>query len=332
MNPQDPQTPTPVPAEVPETPQTPPQPSVPPTVSGAELPKTVIEPTQAPPAAADPTADLPVAAHMEGPPPQTAAPSTPANPDAAFAAAPQTMATPPVDPTQAAANPALPPASPIMTQSDMLAATQPKRNRKKPLIIGGGVLAVALVAVVALAFMNVISVPFIGGNLKTVTYDNGEGNTYKLKFLKDHTIETDDNMAFSTSSSQKYLKSKPFGDNKYGLVVGVASEEVGSEDEQEVEQLKTCSGDGYGVALEVDTKKLGKVTLCNITFLGDDYKDLVYIGVFEHEGKFHAVAVAPDVDSSSVATAEEAKKLAEEASLKKYESEIKKIVASINPQ
>lgn len=337
MNPQDQQPVNPTPENTPETPVSPPQPEATQAVSGSEVPKTVIEPTQAPPAASDPTADLPVAAHMEGPPPQTT-PSGPANPDAAFAttpaAQPEAVATPPVDPNQPQPASPAPAGTPVMSQSDVMAAAKPGRKFKMPLLIGGGVFAAAIVTVVALGLTGVLALPFLGGNLKSVTYDNGDGNTYKVKFFKEHEVKSADgsSMSLAASGDQKFLESKPVGEDKYGIVLAIGSEEVTDADKGEVENFKSCTGEGYQKAFDVDTKKFGKVNMCSISFFGDEYKDMVYIGVGEQNGKFHLISVASAVDSSSAGSMDDIKKLAEEASIAKRQADIKKIIASIDPQ
>lgn len=329
MNPQDQQNPNPLPANAPEAPVSA-APTGPAVMNGSELPKTVIAPTQAPPQEAP--ADLPVAAHMEGPPPAQTTPP-PSNPNAAFSSQP---VAPAPTPTPAFGLPAPQAgATPVITQSDMMAAATPKRRLKKPLIIGGGVFAAAVVAVAVLTFTGILSLPFIGGNLKSVTYDNGLGNTYKLKFFADHDIKSANDTSSSdifSEDGQKALISKAGGSYKHGVALSIYSEEINDSDKEDINKLKDCNLSGYSKAFEASNKHVGKIAMCSIELFGDDYKDLLYIGVFEHNGKAHGVIIASDVDSSTSSNDDEAKKLAQDASLADHQNDLKKILASINPQ
>ena len=74
------------------------------------------------------------------------------------------------------------------------------------------------------------------------------------------------------------------------------------------------------------------MNVCRATIFGDELKDIMYMAAFEHNGKGHVVVVVPNIDVDNISSESEAKKLAEEASLVRHQDDIKKIIASIDPQ
>jgi hypothetical protein len=382
-----------------------PEPSL---VNGDSVPKTVISPTQSLPV--EEQAELPVAAHMAGPPP-AAKPLRHPNPDAAFAAPPALTPSPsplpntlppellhqpvaesqlvdggsitktvvaptqpaplmdmtentddvvdqphltsvaqPVSPPPPVTTPiagsdqsgnfavspansvpsALPPGNvPILTQSQILATVKPERDLKKfikPAIqTGVGLVFIGIILAILVA-TNIIGL----GKLKSITYDNAKGDTYKLKFYSKYsTKDISGSESPAGEDGLKMLVSKTSYADKYPITLIIQGAGLNSSSDTSYNGLKDCGS--AKKAFEVEIKSLEQtVNVCSVEFGG--LKDVMYIGVFKDENKAHVFWIMPDADFKSVQSdPKKAAELITKTSLKEYQDDLQEILSSIEP-
>lgn len=271
-----------------------------------------------------PTAPAPLPAPIVPP----AAPMPPAPTPTTQSPEPITPVTPP--PTQPAPVPAQgqthAPITPL-TQADF--AAMAKKNRKPKRII----LAVLIIAILAGAAYLVYASGLLGG-MKTVEYNNGQGQTYSLKFYaQNKTDSLKTSAAGSGSEGSKALIAKKGKDGKAPLSVYIDSLSSGYSDSSETtskayDNNSKCLGE-TPVGKTYNEWAGSDVYICDA--VNDDEIELIYYSTFKKGNELLYVLVMQDIDYESMDSSEKAKDILKTVGLEVYDEEIKQIIGSIKP-
>lgn len=240
------------------------------------------------------------------------------------------VAEPPAQQQPAPAQPgAVPPSPAPVTQADFMALAKKERKWSwKPFIKAGALLSVVAV-LAALYFAGLL--PF--SQFKTVTYDNGVGSTYKLKFYARHTTEPSGqglpggDALGSNGKFPKYaLVSKVTKDKRAPLKVIIQDKDiVGAEGAYD--NNANCGGKepittSYNKFAGTDVK------VCDF-FSGTDSENIMYLATFKKDSRLFIVMFMQSFDAN-FSNREEAAELLKKVNLTAYKDDIKKIAGSIS--
>ncbi len=226
---------------------------------------------------------------------------------------PPTLATPNIQ--QSAGRPYS--SSPSFSQTDAI-AEESKRIRKRRLFIGGGVF-VGLIALVVVGFIAYSSL--LG--FKTVTYDNGKGAKFQLKFYSQYTVKN-----AASSSGLQELASKVSKNGLYPLIISISKAP-----QKPSPSLLNCSGTGISsTALQITNKPTNNtVNICSID-QGQSTNPILYVGALQAGNSYYAVLINQDVNIQQVTSSEQnAQAGIKKIGLSAYNDDVTTIVSSIKP-
>jgi hypothetical protein len=228
---------------------------------------------------------------------------------------------PPPPPISQNSQPTITPAQQYPVSASQLGLTQPKDNffdfNLKKLIVPAAITVVLLGSLLtALVLTNVVGLT----EFKTINYDNAKGQHYKLKFYSRYSSDT-------TQSGTKQLIAKSSTSGKFPLNFLISSGDIKGYD-----RLRDCVG--FSKAFDVQNDKLNqKISVCNAidgTVGGRSTKGTVYIAGFTHDNKVHIITISQDYGSADLTSQSDAQETLKKFGLEVYQSDIEKIVSSIN--
>ena len=302
VNPNPSPSPTPPPSEVPSAPTPPPTPLV--------TPEAPSPPPQEPMPVSVPTAE-----------PESVSVTSPTTPLAS-----PTPTTPGV--VTAQPQPQTPqPAGPV-TQADFMALAKKDRNPKKWFAALGAVIVVVGV-VAALHFTGIFPLT----KFKTVSYDNGKGSTYSVKFYSKYKVEKAGDLEKQFGDAANVLAAKQGKDGKAPmqmLISDASTKELGGSGYLEI--LTNCNKKDPVVKVYNEASKKD-VLVCDFgNILGgtSDLDNVIYSAFFNQGDRsvivlFLSTAINEDALTSSA----KAKEALEKAKLDVYKDDIGKIVGSV---
>jgi hypothetical protein len=198
--------------------------------------------------------------------------------------------------------------------------------KKVAIIIPTSILVVGVLA--ALLLSGVIPLQ----KFKTVTYDNGQSSTFKLKFYSKYRITTQDtksqdliNPDLTNTKTLNQLTSKVSVNDKLPVALTM---------------WNTTFTEGYNVwksctsraptAFSAYNKTLNtSINACSVT---TDNKDIMYLGVAKVDDRHMLIfIVTQDIDFARVKDQAYAKSVLEKAGLQDYQNDLKTIIGSIQP-
>ncbi|GEM_PF-4515059 len=242
---------------------------------------------------------------------------SPAPPDQAMNAAPQALEAPAPQVTNQVVGQQTSPLPPGFSQADAR-AQEKKRTRKRRLIIGGAVFA----SLIILAIVGLIAYPSLL-KFKTVTYDNGKGTTFQLKFYAHYTIKP----APGGDGFQE-IASKTGTNGLYPLAINISKTA-----KKPAAAILNCTGAGVTDALQVLNKPSGNIVhICAINEQGAPSKLALYLGILQSGSDYYALVIDQDVNLQQLTSS----KQSAQAGLGKinilaYHDAITTIVSSIKP-
>jgi hypothetical protein len=188
-------------------------------------------------------------------------------------------------------------------------------------IVGASILLVVLIALYA---TNIIGF----GTFKSITYKNGRGDTYQLKFYSKYATESTTNK--TTDETMKTLVSKVSVDGKFPIFLMAYSE-----DGNNMRGYKDCSN--FAKAFEVDNEIIDEtIAVCHYTdklVEGESFKDKLYIAAFYDNEKTHIILIGQDVTKlDNPKNQKEAKEELNKFGMETYREDIETILSSINVQ
>lgn len=202
-----------------------------------------------------------------------------------------------------------------------------KKRLKKRLILGA-ILSVALVLVPVIVYIS-LSTAF---KLKTITYDNGEGSQFGLKFYSNYKSDK----VYSLVSAQKQseganpnlvaLYSKVQLHGKAPIKLFISTSDLTQSNLSRYAKNKGC--DTIPVAFTVHNDYANDdLNVCSISSKGIE---LLYVVAFKDSSKFYVATILQDIDFSKAGSSPQAaQKTLALAGLQSYQDDIKEIVASI---
>ena len=202
-----------------------------------------------------------------------------------------------------------------------------KKRLKKRLIVGA-IILVALILVSLFAYIS-LSAAF---KLKTVTYDNGEGSRFNLKFYSIYNT----NKVYSSVSEQQQsegvdpnlvaLNSKVQLHGKAPIKLFISTSDLTQSNLSRYAKNKGC--DTIPVAFTVHNDYANDdLNVCSISSKGIE---LLYVVAFKDNSKFYVATILQDVDFSKAGSSPQAaQKALALTGLQSYQDDIKEIVASI---
>jgi hypothetical protein len=263
-----------------------------------------------------------------------AAPLINPDPPASTTTATPTDTTPPVQPT------------PIVSASQMGWNQNDKPRSKKPLVIIAICLVLLVGTLVALYFTNIIAF----SRFKTITYDNGKGSSFRLKFYSKYSVQ---NVAQSTADTPK-AEDNPINPNLKHLVSKVSVSDklpltlfiTGGSDVSEKAnkgQLamanNDCTQNGMDKAFDAHIDFINAdVVVCKITqnlSLGNIERSVVIanIATFHNGDKGYIAYFSQDIDfAKNMSSPENARTGLAKVGLEDYQDDITTILASVKPQ
>jgi hypothetical protein len=254
------------------------------------------------------------------PVPGNTAPSGPAvTPAQTPVPVPQTPPVPAAQPARQAAPQYQSPSPPVgFSQADALAQEE-KLQHKRRLRIGSGIFAGLIVLVVA----GFIAYSLLSG-FKTVTYDNGRGASFRLKFYSRYTVKATP----GASNGFQELASKVSHQGLYPLVISITKGTT----QKPSSALLNCSGNGTTPALQVTNKPTSStVNLCSE---GQDQsaKPIIYLGVLHSGDHYYAILINQDLNFPQlISNPQKAQAGLKKVDLSVYNDDITTIVSSIKP-
>jgi hypothetical protein len=198
--------------------------------------------------------------------------------------------------------------------------------KKVAIIIPTSILVIGVLA--ALLLSGVIPLQ----KFKTVTYDNGQNSTFKLKFYSKYHITTQDtksqdliNPDLTNTKTLNQLTSKVSVNSKLPIVLSMKNTTL----TKGYDFWKNCTNNAP-TAFSTYNKTLNtNVNVCSLT---NEDKDILYLGVAKiTEQHMLIFIVTQDVDFARVKDQAYAKSVLEKAGLQDYQNDLKTIIGSIQP-
>jgi hypothetical protein len=223
--------------------------------------------------------------------------------------------------------------TPGFTQSDALTLDK-KSRRKKRLLIGGGIFAGLIVVLVV--FMVVMG-SLLG--LKNITFDNGNGSKFSMKFYKKHhtaSAQIQDKNTLKLISDVSIDSKAPVS-----IFIDRGTTTVSAETWQN-SSSRNCSG--VEPAFVVHNSNVNQdINVCLVS--GSDLKfippqqgkdDVQYIGAIYYKDYIYPLVIQQDLDLSGISggridpnTQKAAQDILRKTGLQVYKDDLKEIVASI---
>jgi hypothetical protein len=207
--------------------------------------------------------------------------------------------------------------SPPVGFSQADASAQEKKNiQKRRLLIGGAVVVVLIILAVIATFLL--------SSTKTITYNNGKGDTFQLQFYSHYTIK-----AAPSGAGTQELASKVSVNGLYPLVLTIFK---GSHN-QPSPAIIDCSATGLSSALQITNKSTNKtVNLCSEE-QSQSNKPVLYVGIMQSGSTYYTLVFDEDVNYQQLLKGGPATAQAglQKIDLSPYNSEITTIVSSIKP-
>lgn len=213
------------------------------------------------------------------------------------------------------------------SQTDVLELER-KHRRKKRLIMVSILLSV--VAVTPFVVYGLFSTSL---KLKTVTYDNGEGSQFKLKF---YSLRSTANVYSSVSQEKQAAGVNPNLKALYSRVelYGKAPIEffIVSSDKTESKLAAYANNKGCGklpIAFTVHNDYVNESL--NVCVLRQDNYDLLYIMSFKDQSKYFVATVTQNINHQDAVTSKDKAQAAlDRTGLQPYQSDISQILSSIS--
>ncbi len=211
------------------------------------------------------------------------------------------------------------------SQSDAL-AHEKKIRRKKRLIIVGGVLTGLTVLLVV--FMIVMGSLY---GLKTITYENGDGAKFNMKFYKKYHLA--DAQLKDKHSSKLVSEVSVAGKAPVAMYIDGGQKTV-SDNEWQKSPNRDCSGNAPK-AFSVHNSNIDQdINICLVPEKGND--DVLYVGAFRYNTKIYVIVINQDLNLSGLSggrndpTAQKAAQdLLPRVGLQVYKNDLTKILQSV---
>lgn len=233
-------------------------------------------------------------------------------------------------PTQTVPNPPQPPmpsTQPGVTQPFNLRDVPDQKDRKK--FVKKMLIPSLVLVVIAAGLLFAINAGLILPNrLKSVTYDNGKGDTFSLKFYAAHDIKKL-NEVLDIGEDYTALIGKKGKEGKAPLATMLyTSKTQSSEDSSSFDRFSGC-GSSEPVATVRNDFADTDVSICSMSTNQDD--DYMNMATFMKGSDVYIALFLQDIDYASIKDKDSAKKMLEKIGLGPYKEDIKQIVASIKP-
>ncbi|MEI7674659.1 MAG: hypothetical protein WCI60_02895 [bacterium] len=197
---------------------------------------------------------------------------------------------------------------------------------KKNLIRLGIVLVLLAGVFAVLVFTNTVT--FGKSQLKTITYNNGDGSSFNLKFYNEYTLK---NRPFSSNPNSMELVSKVSVKGKRPLVLWIKTH-IGLSALYPKYTKNNCASKSSlpkAFNARVDYIK-SSVPVCVIK--GPTNKDILYLVTFHDSKNGYLVYIAQDANFAYAATSPMiARDFMARTGLEDYRNDIKTILASLKP-
>ncbi len=162
----------------------------------------------------------------------------------------------------------------------------------------------------------------INTSFEPLTYDNGKGIVFKLKFYRDYTIKP----AFGSTNGAKELAAIKGVDGKAPLTMLI---DGGGAQKQQNNQQQNCNGTATAVTA-YNSYINQNINACDIKLQSG--QSTSYIAAFNYTGKSYVVVFGQDLDfRKGLSSRENAQTLLASTGLDTYNSAIKTILASVQP-
>ena len=216
-------------------------------------------------------------------------------------------------------------------QAAVVSNEKPRRglrlNRKTSLLLVGILLVLGVILVVRLLAVN--------AKFKTITYRNGQGQTFTLKFYNSHYLSKD----FTTNNPTQALHQNDPGYkySSYGLASGVkvanqpplwlaiSASSLSQEQQLQTKKDKKIACQNSQTVITVNNTHIGqKIPVCNTGLLGRP----TYSASFAYKQKLYFVVITQIASNSDITNQGKSNT----GGLSSYTSDISTIVGSIQPQ
>ncbi|HSX47810.1 MAG TPA: hypothetical protein VLF63_03475 [Patescibacteria group bacterium] len=196
-----------------------------------------------------------------------------------------------------------------------------KKKRLKRVLLFTPLILITIGAIVAaLNFTSILPI----SKFKNITYDNGRGSSFQLKFYSRHSVKD----APGSKSGLQELVSKVSNQGFYPLTLNITK---GTQKPRS--NLLNC---GYPYASSETLKILNKptgneVNLCSIHNQGIN-APILYLGILQSGSDYYALLFNQDANFKKILSSpQEARAGLQKIDISAYSSDIKTIVASVKP-